>query len=196
MGLIREITNIHEIRKIFNKVKTIKKTIESSLFLEVLGALSAVSEYEIQELIPDVYELLESEDNMVRQEVVATLGFSTRLQIPEFRDQAYEIWLNDSSEDVRETALGAWIGYYMHKKDPKVIAILYKILCDESKSIYARCLAMSGILKVSNEPFSFIDICDTKRKLYHSETHEELNQKIEWEEVAAVVKKYAPQTFS
>ena len=198
--IVKETKSINEMREILHrgKVECKENSIYSdeALIDKVLDVLNIVGRSKIYKLVPDIYPLLESDCEWLREEAVVTLGYYSRLQIPEFRDKAYEIWLNDPSEDVKEKALFVWIGYYNGTEDSDVLKILYGILCDEKNSIWVRYVSLRGILSVTNESFSFMRLSKINSNLSDSASHEEFNKQVKWEEVRAVVEKYAPQTFS
>jgi len=164
------------------------------LSCDTVDVLSLIGKEKIYELSREVYDLLDSSDEVVRGTVVETLGASTGLSLPEFKEIAYKMWLQDEDADVREAALIAWASYYHGTKNPKVLKILYKILMDETYPVEHRRTAMQSIFLVSNEPSNFYDPFKS-RNFYMLSSHAELNQKIDWNEIKAIIKKYAPDAF-
>jgi len=59
---------------------------------------------------------------IIRGDAVATLGYKTRLFLPEFREKAYEIFKIDKDNTVKGMALASWAGYYKNTKNKKVIS--------------------------------------------------------------------------
>lgn len=102
--------------------------------------------------------------------------------------------LEDEDENVREAALAAWKAYYAGTKNPAALKILYKILIDETYPVEHRRTAMQGIFSVTHEFPNFYDPF-ISRSFYMLTSHEDLNQKIDWNEVQAIMKKYAPDAL-
>ena len=143
----------------------------------------------------EVWPYLKYRDEYVMVEAILTLGFKSRLHVPEFRDVAYDIWNNyeEQSEcsDIRRSALSAWCTYYELSNDKEALAILYKVLTkhlvvdirgEAYMGIFTTCNAFNG-------PGEFGEIADLADK----RSHDYLNQKIDWERVHKLMKQYAPE---
>lgn len=156
--------------------------------------LTIIGKEQVYELSKEMYDLLDSEDEVVRETVVETLGASTGLSLPEFKKTAYKIWLEDKDENVRQSALATWASYYIGTKNPEVLKILYEILLNENYSVDHRRTAMQKIFSVSGESSDFYNPFKSKH-FYMLSSHAELNQKIDWNEIKAIMKKYAPDAF-
>lgn len=161
---------------------------------DLLNALSLIGKEKIYELSKEVYGLLDSPNDVVRDEVVLTLGLISRLHLPEFKEIAYKIWLEDLDANVRKAALVAWSSYYAGTKNPAVLKILYRILIDENYPVDHRRNAMQSIFSVSGEPSSFYKPFQSKH-FYMLASHEAFNQKVDWNEIRAIMKKYAPDAL-
>jgi hypothetical protein len=157
--------------------------------------LIIIGKEQVYELSNEMYDLLDSDDEVVRETVVETLGATTGLNLPEFKETAYKIWLEDKDENVRQSALATWASYYIGSKNPEVLKILYKILVDENYPIDHRRTAMQKIFSVSGEPSNFYNPFDKSKHFYMVSSHIELNQKIDWNEIKAIMKKYVPDAL-
>ena len=188
---------IEELRKVLKLAKTdlyINGVLNRPLFRDLLDTLSIIGTEKLYALSNTVYDLLDSSDEDIREEVVTTLGLISRLHLPEFKERAYKIWLEDEDANVRKAALCAWKSYYAGTKNPAVLRILYKILKDETYPVDHRRTAMQGIFSVTHEPSNFYDHFQS-RGFYMLKSHEELNQKIDWDEIKTIMKKYAPDAL-
>ncbi|HEV2524690.1 MAG TPA: HEAT repeat domain-containing protein [Gammaproteobacteria bacterium] len=184
-------------RKTLKLAKTdlyINGKLNRTLFSESISALSLIGKEKIYELSKEVSDLLDSSDEVVRETVVQTLGASTGLSLPEFKETAYKMWLEDEDANVRESALDAWSSYYKGTRNPEVLKILYKILIDENYPVDHRCEAMQDIFYVSQEPSNFYNPFNS-RHFYMLASHEDFNQKVDWNEMKAIMKKYAPDAL-
>lgn len=167
---------------------------DRKLFKETLSAFSLIKEYNLTILSKEVYQLLESDEPLIRQDAVATLGFTTRLHLPEFRDKAYEIFLNDPDDSVKATALNAWTGYYFKSNNRDVLKILYNILIDNSNYASIRDIAYHGIFTTIDDLFTTSNEI-TRKNLLRYKNPEEFNQHIDWQELEAIMRKYAPEAL-
>lgn len=191
---------IEDVKYMRNKLKEIKMVNGSlksnfKLFEECLSILSTISNEEIYELKDDVYNLLTCSDDFIRDEVVATLGFPNRLYLPEFRDTAYEIWLNDDNDMVRRTALSSWCGYYRESKNKKVLKELYNIINNNNLSIDIRVTAYSGIFSTVSFNHPSYDPVNDMDALLSCETNEEFNNLVNWDAIRDIMRQYAPEAL-
>tara|TARA_B100001248_G_scaffold220746_1_gene176562 strand:+ start:985 stop:1644 length:660 start_codon:yes stop_codon:yes gene_type:complete len=143
----------------------------------------------------EVWPYLKSRDEGLMAEAILTLGFRSRLHVPEFRDVAYDIWNNyeEQSEcsDIRRSALSAWCTYYELSNDKEALAILYKALT-KHLVVDMRSQAYRGILTTCDafeKPGEFREISE----MAHKRSHDYLNQNIDWERVHKLMKQYAPE---
>lgn len=164
------------------------------IYGDALSAFSMIGKEKIYELAPDVYQFLNCNDKVFRETAVTTLGLSTRLHLPEFKDMAYKIWLEDKDSIVKDSALSAWASYYDDTQDLNVLTILYKILIDENYLIKYRLSAMQCIFHVSGEKSTFYNPYKSKH-FYMARSHEEFNQKVDWDEIKAIMGKHAPNAL-
>lgn len=188
---------IESLRKTLKLAKTdlyVNGKLNRSLFSDSLSAVSLIGKDKIYELSKEVYDLLDSLDGVIRETVVTTLGLITCLHLPKFKETAYKVWLEDEDENVRQAALAAWTSYYTDTKNPTVLKILYKILIDENYPVDHRRTAMQYIFYVSQEPSNFYDPFKSKH-FYMVSSHEEFNQKVDWNEIKSIMKKYAPDVL-
>lgn len=189
---------IEELRKFLQSSAKIdlyrNGTLDAELASDIVDALSLIGKEKFHELSKEVYALLNSSNGVVRDTVVTTLGLSSRLHLPEFKETAYTIWLQDEDSNVQEAALAAWASYYNGTKNPEVLKILYKILINESYPVEHRRTAMQEVFSVSGEPSNFYNPFKS-RHFYMLSSHAELNQKIDWNEIKAIMKKYAPDAL-
>ena len=184
-------------RKTLKLAKTdlyISGKLNRPLFSESISALSLIGKEKIYDLSNEVYDLLGCSDEVIRETVVTTLGLICFLHLPEFKEKAYQVWLEDEDANVREAGLAAWSSYYAGTKNPDVLKILYKILVDESYPVDHRREAMQDIFSVSHEPSNFYEPFKS-RCFYMLKSHEDFNQKVDWNEMKAIMKKYAPDAL-
>ncbi len=166
-----------------------------NLMNELLDAFSVIDEEKIYELVPEIKELLKSPEFVIRDTAIETLGMPTRLHLPEFRDEAYKIWLEDENPMVRSSALFVWGAYYLGSKDPKVLKIFYKILTDENYPVDQRLIAFENIFRVTQEPSKVYHPYGMKHFRFPENTPEEFKAKIDWKEVEDIMRKYAPEVI-
>lgn len=183
---------IIELEAIFDKARTAERD-EEGYFIDldmhgaVGSALIGIGKEKINELRVEVYPYLNDPLPDFREDAVMTLGWHSRLMLPEFRDIAREIWLNDPNEDVRVVALIAWIGYYYFEpKDPKVLLELYEILTSGNFPIRARKHALIGLLDFSNINPDRTEQRDIALEM-DLETHEEFNAIVDWNKVNRIM---------
>jgi hypothetical protein len=165
-----------------------------SLHSDVSEALCEIKDNNLTILAKEIYALLDSPSIGVKRDAIATLGFTTRLHVPEFRDKAYEIFLNDPDDSVKSTSIRAWVSYYYESDDEKVLKKLYKILIDENQSCFVRSAAYMGIHTTIKDLFNSRTSLDTD-PLISSETPEEFNKQINWPWLEDVMRQYAPEAL-
>ena len=181
-------------KSIFCKDDNFDRKRHKELYRDTLSSFSYIGKEKIYELSPYVNEFTKCPNTVLREAAVTTLGLSTRLHLPEFKDIAYKIWLEDNDSIVRNAALRAWTSYYSNSQNKEVLKTLYKILLNENYSIADRRVAMQDIFYVSGETPKFYDPFQDKH-LYLLKSHEEFNQKIDWDEIRAIMGKYAPNAL-
>ncbi len=183
------------------ELKTILKAAKTDLYIDgklnrvlsrdLIDALAIIGKEKLHELSKEVYGLLDSPNVVARETAVTTLGLISCLHLPDFKETAYKIWLEDKDQNVQQSALAAWASYYIRTKNPEVLKTLYKILIDESYPVDHRRTAMQDIFSVSGESSNFYDPFKS-RHFYMVSSHAEFNQKVDWTEIKAIMKKYAP----
>ena len=164
------------------------------IYDDALSAFSMTGKEKIYELASDVYQFLKCDDEVLRKKAVTTLGLSTRLHLPEFKEVAYKIWLEDKDDGVRDAALRAWSSYYHNTQDRIVLKILYKILTNEKYSVASRHSALVEIFHTSQEPSDNYKRYN-KKDFFMIRSNEEFNQKVDWNEIRSIMKKYAPDAL-
>lgn len=165
------------------------------IYDDALSTFSMIGKEKLYELAQDVYQFLNCNDRVFRGTAVTTLGLSTRLHLSDFKNVAYEIWLGDKDDTVRNAALRVWASYYDNTKDPEVLKFLYKIRMDEAINVNYRLSAMEYIFDVSGEKSTFYDPYKSKH-FYMVNSHKEFNQKVNWDEMREIMKKYAPEALT
>lgn len=190
---------IEKLRKILKlaEVELFEKetTDDRELFRETLHVFSVIGKEKLYELTSELFKFLDCRNSVLRSNAITTLGLSTRLHVPEFKDVAYRIWLEDKDDIVKGAALSAWASYYHATRNPEVLKTLYKILIDESYSVEHRRNAMEEIFYVSQEPSKFYEPYRS-RDFYMLSSHQDFNQGVDWEEMKNIMKKYAPNILS
>lgn len=169
--------------------------VDSKLYDECMSILITIGSEGIYELKDEVYKLLNCDDQFIRDEAVTTLGSPNRLHLPEFRDMAYDIWLNDSSDMVRSNALSAWCGYYRESKNKDVLKRLYSILANEGFSIDIKVVACCGIFSTVSFNHPAFDQFNDVDKLLNCETNAEFNSKVNWDAIRDIMRQYAPEAL-
>ncbi len=188
---------IKELRDVLKRVKNelyVNGIVNDDLFEQAFNAFALIKEHQLTILTKEIYDLLDHEDAIIRKEAIALLGFSTRLHVPEFRDKAYEIFLNDQDESVKSTALRAWASYYFKSDDKRVLKILYSILLDETQHAFVRADAYVGIYTTISDLFTASNSIKTT-PLIKSKTPEQFNSHVDWQEVKNILLKYAPEVL-
>ncbi len=119
---------------------------------EVDMALFEIGKKRLYELKEEVYPYLKDACIRLRIQAIRTLGYDCGdgLNLPEFKDMAYEIWLNDPDNGVKEAAINEWVTYHVGSKDPIILKYLYNIVYSERYTIHARIVALLGIMEVAN----------------------------------------------
>ncbi len=189
---------INELRKTLQLAKTnlyIDGKLNRPLSSDLIDALSSIGKEKIYELTKEVYELLDTPNVVARESVVTTLGLISCLHLPEFKETAYKMWLEDADNIVKGAALRAWASYSNATRNPQTLKVLYKILVDESYPVEHRLDAMAYIFFVSQEPSNFFNPFQS-RHFHMVSSHQEFNQKVDWNEIKAIIKKYAPDALS
>ena len=67
--------------------------------------------------------------------------------MPEFRDRAFEIFLKDPDDYVKDTALSCWCNYFRGTKNKNILIKLYQILNNDNYSKSIRYTAYYGIFE-------------------------------------------------
>ncbi len=188
--------DVEAVRKIFEKAKHTPRDAEGhfedfKLEGEVYGALMDVGEKKIYELKDEAYKYLDDPLPKYRKEAAIALGWGGNLMVPEFKDKAYEMWLNDPVENVRVAAFVAWAVYYNYTADPKVLQYLYNIIRSHQYTIEVRTYAILALIEVSGEeplPCEGINVLE----MAELENQDELTKAIDWDRINYIMKKYVP----
>ncbi len=190
---------IERLRNVLKRVKSelyVNGVSNDDLFDDAFDAFALIKEQNLIVLAKEIYDLLDHEDKIIRKEAVALLGFTTRLHVPEFRDKAYEIFLNDPDDSVKSTALIAWVSYFFKSNNPKVLEILYAILIDNNNSFNIREMSYCGIFSTIDLLFAErVNIDLNTRHLHDGDDPEEFNKQINWEWLEDVMRQYAPEAL-
>ena len=192
----KESEQVRSLRDIFNRAKTAARDEDGHiediyLSASLRSALVAVGDNLLHELKDEVYPYLNDVLWEFREEAVRVLGSCNGLKLPEFRDLAYKIWLNDENSDVKAAALDAWAGYYSGTKDPFVLKILYNIFISEKYTVWIRVKALYGFMKVvdqflpARERSDILDLNDL-------EDNKLVTKAIDWNKVKRIMKQYIP----
>jgi hypothetical protein len=158
---------------------------------ELQHALCVVGDKKLFELKDEIYPYLKDQFSEFREEAVRTLGSCNGLQLDEFRDVAYDIWLNDPNENVKVAALNAWTGYYDGAKNPIILKNLYTIFRNEQYAIRIRVYALYGFMDVA-DAFSYLAEPSEILFLTELEDQKELNKAIDWGKMNRLMQQYVP----
>lgn len=192
-------TNIEYLRQRLNFIYDTdviqKKELPHIVFKEFLEILNLIKKENLNQFKYELFKLLESDDQHIRNETVATLGLSTRLFLPEFQKKAFEIFLNDPSDMVKCTALSCWCNYFIKTKNKDVLLKLYPILIDNNQDIDIRATAFDGILTTVDPHYPGINRINEYDKLLYCETPEEFNNTVNWDAVNKLMLQYAPEAL-
>lgn len=162
-----------------------------NITLNAIKILSIAGKRGLYELVPELYKLIDHWDSNLRQPAVANLGWW--LKVPEFKDRAYEIFMNDEDGHTASSALASWVSHYIDTKDAFVLEELYKALINDNLCIYVREAALSGIFEVIGIKSKFYDGYTSDLIKCHSP--KEFNSKVEWKEVTELLRQYAPNAL-
>jgi hypothetical protein len=200
-GMSNETENIEELRKTLILAKdTIARDDydENSyqIFSKTIRILGLISNNKIYDLKKEVIDLLVCNEENVRKEAVATLGYTTRLHLPEFKEIAYQVWLSDTSSFVKRTALSAWASYFLETRSPLVLTILYSVLIDEDYNIMIRSQAYISIFTTIDLNHPDYDRISTLGELLKCKSNEEFNGKINWNAIHKIMCQYAPEVLN
>ena len=190
----RDNLSITEMKEILQQAITLKD--EDNKFNRIITSntmkiLSIAGKEELYDLVPEMFELLNSWNSFFRQLSVSNLGFW--LRISEFKDMAYEIFINDQDDSVQFSALLSWTAYYANTRDSIVLEQLYKILINDNYDESIKSVSLDGIFEVIGIKPKFYDIGTSK--FMRCQTPEEFNSKVDWQEVTYLLKKYAPNAL-
>jgi hypothetical protein len=187
---------VNKIKKAFEIAK--RATRDSEGYFEDLDlhgdvgcALGEIGKEKLYEFKDEVFSYLTDPFAEFREEAIKTLGWDTRLHVPDFQDKAHEIWLNDPDEDVKRAALNAWACYYIDTANVEVMKELYNIFISRDNPIELRTHALAALIDVAEAPAD-------RREGYHIlslgdlEEHSELEEAIDWDRVRTLMKKYVP----
>jgi hypothetical protein len=187
---------VNKIKKAFEIAKRATRDSEGyfedlDLHGDVQDALAGIGKGGLYEFKDEIFSYLTDPFAEFREEAVKTLGWDTRLHVPDFQDKAHEIWLNDPDEDVQVAALVAWSAYYIDTANVEVINELYKIFISRNYSVRARTFALQAIIDVAEAP---ADRREAYRilSLTRLKEHSKLEEAIDWDRVRTLMKKYVP----
>ena len=178
---------------LIDALEILSQKFDEALFEKALYALLMIGTKRIYELTDEIYKIMNNIKSL-RNNAIFTLGFFSYLHLPEFKDQAYEIFIKDSDQDTKFNALQVWISYYYKSKNPLVLEGLYKILINENYDRDIRIAALSGIFEV----VGFFPRSEEKiyiANLMNCKTPKEFNDRVDWKEVTKVLRKYAPDAL-
>lgn len=188
---------IEDLKRIFENAKHAERDETTGHFMDldfhddVACAIIDVGKEKIYELKNEVYRYLNDPFPDFRAEAVRTLGYPTRLKLPEFRDKAYEIWISDPDEDVKIAAISAWAGYYDFTSNADVLKKLYKIIQSHQNSVLIRIRAFFCLIYVAEKPQDMREGYEIL-ELRELESNQELDKAINWDRIDEIMEKYVP----
>ena len=192
--------NAEEIAAIFERAKEAKldkggNCLDSELSDNLSAAITDAGKQKFYQFEKEIWSYLKSKDEDLLKDAILTLGFRSRLHVPKFRDVAYDIWNNYEEEsefsDVKCSALTAWCSYYENSNDKEALSVLYKVVAAHSK-VDMRTLAYRGIFLTCHAFKSYNEFGEISDLMY-KDSHDYLNQNIDWERVHKLMKQYAPE---
>jgi hypothetical protein len=137
-----------------------------------------------------LWPFLHCSSEMIREAAIRAL---TRLNLPKFKDVAYEIWNDSSKEELeRSYALYAWCKYFKNSKDSHVLESLYKVLSTYTGGVPLRINSFLGIIDVCGDWKSTEEYFQCS-KIAFTLFHNELNRAIDWGRIHSLMQRYAPQ---
>lgn len=184
---VNEIKNYQQI--LARALEILPNQEDAVLFEQSLHIISIISQYQIVELADEVFKIMEIKD--LRSLAIETLGFW--LHLPWFKEQAYEIFVNDPDLEVKFSALLSWTSYYTGSKDPIVLEKLYMILINDNNPIPIRKVALTGILNVSD--FNYKKSDPVMANLMNITSKKPFHEQIDWSIIIKIMKTYVPKTL-
>ena len=166
---------------------------DDRLFDECLHIMSQIKFQQIYDLCPEVYKLLKSDSEVLRQEAVKTLGY--RLHVKEFRDMAYDIWLNDESDEVRGSALLSWCSFYVNSKNKDVLEKLYRIFTNKKFKSNIKAIAYVGFFETVLFNYPGCNMSQSFDLLLSCKDPAQFNKNMNWPAIKDIMRKYVPDVM-
>ncbi|WP_010304307.1 hypothetical protein [Candidatus Odyssella thessalonicensis] len=189
------IMTFEEIKQIFEEAKKTPRNDEGylpeKLEIKVGRAIADAGREGYYQFTDDIWAYLNYPWDHLQEEAIQSLGFSHKIYDPNFREEAYKIWHDETrADDTRRIAFVIWFGYYRNTKDSSVLEDLYKVL-SQSSNYLMRARAYYGIIEVCDIPFKY----NEKLKILNlgdKKSHEYINEQVDWDRIHQLMRQYAP----
>lgn len=165
---------------------------DESIVIDAFNAMGEIEKNGYIELLKYLYDFLEDPDEYLRAQAVSSFGGFTKLEVPEFRNKAFDIWNNQSEDNyVRFVALGVWSGFYRDSCDKEVLVTLYNFLCDKTNETDLRIQALATIYEASGTMTHEIGKW-VLRSLGNDELSDPnvFNETVNWDQINEIMKKH------
>ncbi len=157
---------------------------------QIFDAMMDVGNMGLQSLRGEISAYLTDPCAAFREEAIKSLIF---LHDEEFiKNQAYQFWLNDPSDDVKCAALTAWGTGYEKTKNAKVLQELYAILKSDHYSNIIRTCAFTQILQVAEAPDKPLKQLSEAIELRDLEGSDTFNKAVDWNRIDKIISELAP----
>jgi hypothetical protein len=190
------IEQIEALKEVFDKAKNAPRD-EDDCFIDLhlrgalFSAIYHVGKNGIVELKDEVFSYLKDPYDDFRLYAVTALCGCNGLQLDEYKDIAYEIWLNDLNDDVKAIALNSWAEYYINTKNPIILKYLYNVFTSEKYSIRVRVYALYSFMDVADS-FSHLGESSEILGLTELEDHNALTKAVDWGKINRLMQQYVP----
>lgn len=158
----------------------------SSDRLDIHSAISMVGKELLTEFEPQVRAYLESDDEELVQQAILTLGM--RWGLPDFKDEAEDMWRSLDNGIVRDAWFSSWVSYYTGSGDLSAAGEVRRVLADGQYSPRMRGTALGRLGRI----FEFEQRISRKalRAVSDANSSEEAEAAIPWDLVNEICEEF------